>query len=43
MGIQARGVDNAAHLGGFLTGVAMGAVIHLFDRRASEPQSEQIG
>lgn len=43
MGIQSSGVDNAAHLGGFLTGVVVGAAIHLFDRRAPAPESEHAG
>jgi rhomboid protease GluP len=45
MGSLSPGIDNAAHLGGFLIGVLMGAVIHLFDRRETghAAESEHIG
>ncbi|HWY63578.1 MAG TPA: rhomboid family intramembrane serine protease [Rhizomicrobium sp.] len=48
MGSLSTGIDNAAHMGGFLTGVVVGAVLylldrHLLDRRASAPGPEFVG
>jgi len=43
MGSLSQGIDNAAHLGGFLTGVVLGGLFHLLGRREAEPGSEQAG
>jgi membrane associated rhomboid family serine protease len=43
MGSLSTGIDNAAHMGGFLTGVVVGAALYLLDRRASAPGPEFVG
>jgi membrane associated rhomboid family serine protease len=42
MGSLSEGIDNAGHMGGFLTGAVMGAAIHLLERRQTRPDGVRV-